>query len=293
MGNKQRLWLVDNASSGSNDQDALDALHDSCGVAGFQVVQRTDFPSYELPSPAVLDAAEVGVVAVFAGDGTINATINHLAGWSGAVLVLAGGTMNLLYHRLHGQRDMHEVVCAAAAGKSRRIRAPIVKSGEWRGLAGVMAGPGTSWNGVREAMRDNSIVEMAGNTVQAIEQTLGGAMIVCVDPPLGRRSGYPLVLLHPAEQGIEVVGYHADTMRQYLEQSVALLKRDFREGPHDDLGTVERVVLTSTDGRKFGLLVDGEPEQGEEVRVAFELARSEVDLLATEPGPEAAPSTDG
>ena len=107
------VWLVSNASSGSNDDAALAALEDGCGRHGFHVAQRTVFPEQDLPTPAVLDAAGIDRVAVFAGDGTINTLIAGLAGWSGAVLVLPGGTMNLLYHRVHGDRARRR--CAVPA----------------------------------------------------------------------------------------------------------------------------------------------------------------------------------
>lgn len=282
MDTSRPIWLVDNSSSGSNDQEALRLLEETCGDAGFHVAHRTQFPRYDLPNQAMLDAAGIETLAVFAGDGTINAAINHLAGWGGAVLVLRGGTMNLLYHRLHGQREMAEVIAAAAAGRTLRTRPAIVRTGDRRALAGLMAGPGTSWNHVREAMRENSILHMAEHTIEALGQTMSGAMIICAEPPLGRREGYPLVLLTPGDEGIEVLAYHAETAKDYLGQTVALLKRDFREGPHDKLGYVQRLVLAGVDGKPFGMLVDGEPALCEETEVVFELAACEVDLLATE-----------
>jgi len=282
MEHARPIWLIDNSSSGSNDDDTLRLLEETCGKCGFHVAHRTHFPRYELPSPAMLDAAGVGTVAVFGGDGTINAAIARLAGWTGAVLVLPGGTMNLLYHRLHGDRDMDDVVSAAAAGKAERVRPAILSGADKNTLAGLMAGPGTSWNHVREAMRDTSILQMAEHAIQAIEKTLGGAMIACKEPPMGRPEGYPLILLNPHEGGIEVIAYHAETAKDYLDQSFALLKRDFREGPHEELGRSDRVVLASTDGAPFGLLVDGEPAQGEGGEMTFTLATCEVDLLATQ-----------
>ena len=105
MPGKQSLWLVVNDASGSNDEEALAALRSCCDGCGFAVEREICFPRESLPSPATLDAAGVATVAVFAGDGTVNALVAALAGWSGAVLVLPGGTINLLYHRLHGQRN--------------------------------------------------------------------------------------------------------------------------------------------------------------------------------------------
>ena len=185
MDDSRRIWLVVNASSGSNDEQALSLLEETCGDEGFVVAHRTQFPLYELPTPAMLDAAGIDLVAIFAGDGTINSAITALAGWSGAVLILPGGTMNLLYHRLHGTLEMREVICAAAQGRASRRRPGMIRGARADALAGLMAGPGTSWNGVREAMRDNAILDLAGQTIEAIEETVAGAMIAVTEPALG------------------------------------------------------------------------------------------------------------
>ena len=281
MDGKQPIWLVNNASSGSNDDTALAALDRCCGEHGFHVAHRTVFPAQDLPTPAILAAAGIDRVAVFAGDGTINTLISALAGWSGAVLVLPGGTMNLLYHRLHGDRTMEQVIAAVARGESSMRRPGVIRSAFGDAYAGMLAGPGTSWGRVREAMREANVAELAAGTVQAIEQTLAGDQIACVEPALGRPEGYPLVMLTPFDDGIEVEAYHAETAAQYLEQTWALLKRNFREGPHDVLGKATLVRLASTEGRPFGLLVDGEQAEAA-AEVEFRLAACEVDLLATE-----------
>jgi len=277
---ERRLWLVNNTSSGSNDDAALAALEKCCGEHGFRVAHRTVFPAQELPAPAMLDAAGIDTVVVFAGDGTVNSLIAALTGWGGAVLVLPGGTMNLLYHRLHGEQALEEVVAAVATGKANRRRPGVIRSRHGDAYAGVLAGPGTSWGRVREAMREYAVVELAAETVKAIQETLTGEMIACVEPKLGRPEGYPLVNLTPHDRGIEVEGYLSTTPGEYLEQAWALLKRNFREGPHDILGVANEVRLVSTQGNAFGLLIDGEQAEcgAEEV---FRLASCEVDLLAT------------
>jgi len=275
------IWLVNNASSGSNDDDALTALEQCCGQHGFRVAHRTSFPAQDLPTPAILDAAGIDRVAVFAGDGTINSLLGELSGWGGAVLVLPGGTMNLLFHRLHGDRAMEEVIAAVGSGRSVTRRPAIIRCEFGDAYAGLLAGPGTSWNQVREAMRKAAIVEVAGNTVSAIQETLSGEMIACVEPLLGRREGYPLLEMEPTEGGIEIAAYFAESPGDYLGQGLALLKRNFREGPHEVLGRVHKLRVASTQDHPFGLLIDGEPA-GVAPSVEFTLVTCEVDLIATE-----------
>lgn len=275
------IWLVNNASSGSNDDAALAALKACCGAHGFHVARRTVFPEQPLPKPAVLERAGIDLVAVFAGDGTINAAVAGLAGWNGAVLVLPGGTMNLLYHRLHGERTLEETVAAVARGAATRRRPSVIRSPYGDAFAGMLAGPGTSWGRVREAMREANVVELAAGTIEAIEETLTGELIACTSPRLGRPEGYPLLSLTPRDDTIAIEAYHAETPGEYLEQAWALLKRNFREGPHDVLGHARAVRLASTEGNPFGLLVDGEQTHAAP-EVEFALAACEVDLLATE-----------
>lgn len=273
-------WLITNAASGSNNEAAVEALKQACADAGMTIAGHTTFPDAPVPSAQELAAAGAGVVMVYAGDGTINATISALAGWDGAILVLKGGTMNLLYHRLHGDQEVEQVIAAVARGAVQQVRPGVVHSPHGQALAGLMAGPGTSWCDVREAMRDGAVVDLAATAVKALEQSLGGATIACRDPALGRPEGYPLVMLTPQDDGIVVEAYHSESTADYLAQGWALLKRDFRQGPHTDLGTVRRLVLASTDGLPFGLLIDGEPrETGSEVELT--LANCGVDLLAT------------
>ncbi len=282
MTDKRAIWLVNNSASGSNDEGALGALEQCCGEHGFHVAHRTIFPAQDLPTPAILDAAGIDRLAVFAGDGTINSTLAALAGWGGAVLILPGGTMNLLYHRLHGEREMEQVVARAASGDCRMHRPGIIRSEQGSAYAGLLAGPGTSWNRVREAMRKTAIVEMAENTVAAIQETIGGELIACVEPPLGQPEGYPLLMLDPLEDAIEIVAFHAKSPGDYLEQGWALLRRNFREGPHEVLGRVGQLRLGSTRGGAFGLLIDGEPANAG-ASAEFTFTQCEVDLIATQP----------
>jgi hypothetical protein len=280
MDGRRPIWLVNNASSGSNDANGLAALDECCGSNGFHIAHRTVFPAQDLPTPAILDAAEVDCVAVFAGDGTVNALVAALAGWGGAVLVLPGGTMNLLYRRLHGDREIEAVIAAAARGEARLHRPGMIRHRSGDALAGVLAGPGTSWGEVREAMREGAPMQLAGSAVNAVQETLVGEQIACTQPPLGQREGYPLINLTPTDEGIVIDAYHAQSLKDYFDQTLALVKRDFRQGPHDSLGTVDELRLASIGGTPFGLLLDGEAAEcgAEEV---FQLVKSEVDLLAT------------
>lgn len=282
MTGTHRLWLVVNPASGSNSPVAMNALEACCGDNGFALDRCIAFPDESLPDAAALEAAGVDTVAVYAGDGTVNAAVTGLYGWAGAILVLPGGTMNLLAKRLHGESPTEEIVARAGAGAVRRVRPRVARTAHGDALAGLLAGPGTAWYAVREAMRDIDIAGMAGSAGEALAETTTGA-VHCADPPLGLEDGYPLIEITPGQWGLQIDAYHADNTGEFLQQGWALLRRQFREGPHDRLGLVDRLEVADRDGRPIGLLIDGEHAQGRP-REEFTVAACEVDLLATQNG---------
>lgn len=289
MMKSQDIWLVNNPASGSNDQDALDALTGQCDAAGLCLTRRIAFPHQDLPAPGELDAAGIRTVAVFAGDGTVNALVTALQGWSGAILVLPGGTMNLLSKRLHGPRSSDEIVQSLIRGDARRIRPSIVhcvtgsdaeNAPTGTALAEVLAGPATAWSEAREAFRDRDIAAVVEDAIEAASQSIDGVRVHCADPAKGRGDGYPLLMVTPQRKEFSVKAYHADRFMEYAQQGMAILGHRFRDGPHEELGKFSQMMVKSADETAIPMLIDGEPVHGSG-SVRFVLAECGVDLIAT------------
>ncbi len=274
------IWLVVNDSSGSNSPRALEELQSCLAEHGFPVQRLTRFPADDLPDAATLATEAIPTVAVYAGDGTVNACISRLYGWEGAVLVLPGGTMNMLSQRLHREADMWTIVERVAAGAARTVRPSVVRCRHGDAFAGFLAGPGTAWGDVREAMREVDIGGIVETASDALSRTTGGSMVHCREPALGRTGGYPLLELTPGEWGVQIDAFHAESAGEFVQQGWALLRRRFREGPHDRLGLVDKAVLEDSDKDGIGILIDGEAVTGGS-REEIAVARCEVDLLAT------------
>ena len=276
-------WLLANAASGSNTPATIDRLKECLTDNGIVVDRTVAFPDVPLPSVAELDAAGMPLLIVYTGDGTLNAALTKLRGWSGAVLVLPGGTMNLLSKRLHGDHAPAEIVAVVAGGGARRRRVTLIAGECGDAYAGLLAGPGTHWGTVREAMRELDIAGIASGTAEALAKSTGDTTVIAASPPLGSREGYPLIELTPGEHGIQINGYSATTPGEWAAQGWALLRRQFREGPHDRLGVVGEVTLENIDKSPLQVLLDGERcDAGSSG--TFRVALSEVDLLATHHG---------
>ena len=279
-----KTWLVVNSRSGSNDGAGLRALDQSLAAHGLGEERRIEFPADDLPTARELEDGNVSCLIVFTGDGSLNAVIEAASGWDGEILVLPGGTMNLLNVRLHGEEaTCEDVLDRIARGAYRAIRPLMACCDAGRAHAGLLVGPGTAWAGVREAMRDFDVASLAQGASDALAETTGGARVRMVDPAIGDQEGYPLIELTPSHRGMQTDGYPLENAGEFLQQSWAVLRRRFREGPHQRLGLLDRLVIENCAGEPLNILIDGEPAQLES-RAEFTVAECPVDLLATAHG---------
>lgn len=275
------IWLVTNAASGSNSDEAVQDVTASLEAIGCAPDRLIRFPDEELPTGDDLTRAGVRTLAVFTGDGTINAAATMAEGWDGAILVLPGGTMNLLSKALHGDVPPEAIAGHLAAGTFRRIGQPAVSTSQGTALVEVLAGPGAMWADVREGVRDFDLAAIAETFTNALRETREGPGVKVADPAAGKPDGYRALRIAPQGNGLHVDGYDFVDLADFAAQGFAILvKRDFRQGPHDDLGWFDTVECKSD--APIALMIDGERRQGK-LRERFERIVFPVDFIATRP----------
>ncbi|MDT0576158.1 diacylglycerol kinase family protein [Croceicoccus sp. F390] len=262
MAHDNTLWLVINKASGSHEQARMELVLGRLGEAGRMPVRTLDCHGDDMPDVAALIEAQVDTLAVHGGDGTINSVTTRLEGWHGQVLALPGGTANLLCSELYGDLGIETILDHFAAGSLQRRRIGGVACDSGFALAEILAGPGAKWADVREDMRNHDLAAMVSNTIEAASQSIAGPMVHVTDPKLGRAEGYAAIRLAPDAHTIMVEGYVAATISDYLAQGAALLRRNFREGPHDDLNSATLVQCRADSGDTIDLMIDGEQCRG-------------------------------
>jgi hypothetical protein len=273
-----KIWLVTNSASGSYSEQAVADLTKQFAASGLPLDHVVTIPEEDQPDRTALEAAGVDLLAIYTGDGTINGVVTGLYGWAGHVLVLHGGTQNLLAKALHGESDPGAIVEAVGGRQARLVRRELIRTSQGDALCEVLAGPGAKWSDLREAMREGDLGGMATTLGDAIGQSAGGAAVRIVEPALGKPDGYPAVRIHPADGRMVVDGYSADTLADYAKQGLALIRRDFREGPHDELGDNPAIVCQADE--PIELMIDGERRTGAQ-RERFEIQKCPVEFLAT------------
>lgn len=273
------LWLVTNAASGSNSDASVNDLAASLAAAGCTPARIIRFPDDELPDRADLEAAGVATLAIFTGDGTANSAASRLEGWDGAILIFPGGTQNLLSKALHGDVTTEAITGSLASGAHRLVRRRVVRTSQGAGLVEVLVGPGALWADVREGLRDFNIGAIADTFGNAMRETREGPGVVLADPETGKPDGYRAIRFVPGNGRMEADGYDFTDLADLAAQGFAMLvKRDFRQGPHDHLGSFDKAICRSE--APIALMIDGERSQGsfEEHFACEEFA---VDFIAT------------
>ena len=246
-----KLWLITNPHSGSAAGEKCAAIEAVCEDKGLAFAGRTNFPDEPLPGPDQLGDADT--VLLFAGDGTINAALRKLEGWDGAVLILPGGTMNMLAKRLHGTADAGDIVHAAHA-EERTTALPYIEAGEERAFVGVIAGPVTAWAEAREAVREGDLAKLPAAAAAAWsrswEQEVAlhdGEML------LGR---YNAVYAEPRQGGLAVAGIAAERIADLAKLGWAWIAGDWRAAAPVDDRLTSAAILSADGGVKA--LFDGE-----------------------------------
>jgi len=197
----KNLWFITNPQSGSATQEKCAALEAVFEERGLALAGRTGFPADAIPDAATLDAAEVDTVVLFAGDGTINAALCALADWSGAFLILPGGTMNMLAKILHGDADPAAIV-HSAHGAARRVALPYIEAGPHRAFVGLIIGPAAHWGRAREAARAGRVARLAGALRNAWRRTFGRGIRLRGIADMDRR--YQAIFVAPTDATLQV-----------------------------------------------------------------------------------------
>lgn len=267
-------WLIANRTSGSHDPALCDAIEQAVEEYSGEAVRIVSLPDDPLPSVAEAEASGTELVVIFTGDGTVSMAVAALEGWQGDLLVLPGGTMNLLSRKLHGEQEPLAILKAALKPDAQRVIPPIAEGHGLRSLVGIVAGPTAAWGEVREDMRRLDVGGLIESVPQALQETLQGDPVF-VD---GVEGEFQAVFIDPREEGLSINGIHAGTAAELLQHGWAWLKGDFREGPHTPLICAEEVILKRAGN--FALLVDGEQAEAASP-CRFKWAKCRSQFIAT------------
>lgn len=166
--------------------------------------------------------------------------------------------MNLLSRRLHGDMTLAALLPKMKSGELEAAKIPVICAENTEILTGLTAGPSTHWGKVREGIRQGDISGLTEVVPAAWAETLADDGVWIEGHQMQAYAG---IFVEPVDgEKLSVIAFRANTLGDMVGHGIAWLRRDFREGPRDDLGTMAEVTILGDDP-ETGVLIDGEYDE--------------------------------
>ena len=245
------LWFVYNPGSHSVSPEVLDRVRETIFRNGGTLAGETQFPDDDMPGIADLEAAGVDTLIALGGDGTITCAATRLAEWQGRLLVLPGGTMNLIPRMLHKELEP-DLVIARAFAHPEVVALPYVAIEDHRSFARVIAGPAAAFVHLREDLRAGRLRRL-WRTWRTSWQILWSRTVAIADQP----GHYRAIFIRAGEDD----RVHIDATPKTGRFKTLRMARSWLVDLVGDAGGNEELVLETAElrsSRPIRMVLDGE-----------------------------------
>lgn len=268
-----------NPKSGSVPPDARERLMaalQEAGVNGAELIE-TD-PDDCNGQLARLAETRPDLFVVWGGDGTIRAALSIVGPTTPNLLLLPGGTMNLLPRAIHGEKAWDQVLRDVMA-EPKRID---LSAGSVNGhlfYCAMLAGAPAQFAEVRESLRRGDIAKAAASTATAIEtlrnlhleaRYADGYAFKDSRLPTSSIVGAIIGSLTKAGHGMEVASLANPTTTGALNVVWTSFFTDWRNAPGVEVAPATSLDIGNDDGGDIPVIADGEPiESAPRLEVTF------------------------
>lgn len=268
-----------NPNSGSVSADGAERLRaalEAAGVRGADILQ-TDGDDF-IGQLKTVAAQSPDLFVVWGGDGTLKAALETVGQATPNLLLLPGGTMNLLPKSIHGEKTWDQIVSDVIAAPKRTFL-PAGKVNDELFFCAMLAGAPAHFAEARESLRRGELVKAAAEAKVAMD-TLnslhldarygdgysfdGGRL------PTTSIIGAVVGSLTKEGKGMEVAALASPTAGGALNVVWTSFFSDWRSAPGVTVVPATSLEIGNGDGGDIPVIVDGEHiEAGPKVRVSF------------------------
>jgi diacylglycerol kinase family enzyme len=268
-----------NPKSGSVPADARERLTAVLAEAGINDAEliETDPDDCDGQLRKLAEMAP-DLFVVWGGDGTIRAALSTVGPTTPNLVLLPGGTMNLLPRAIHGEKAW-DVVLRDVLAAPKRIDLPAGEVNGQRFYCAMMAGAPAHFAEVRESLRRGEIVKAAAATSSAMEilksmhlEASYGDGYSFVDSRLPTSSviGALIGSLTRSGEGMEVASLANPTATGALNVVWTSFFTDWRNAPGVEVAPATSLDISGGDGQEIPIIADGEPvDSAQRVKVSF------------------------
>ena len=265
-----------NPAAGSVTADGGDKLRAVLEEAGVREAELIELDREDCESQLKqLATSSSDLFVVWGGDGTLRTALT-LVGQTPNLLLLPGGTMNLLTKSIHGDKSWDVILKEVLASPKRKV-IPAGKANDEHFYCAMLAGAPARFAEAREALRRGELVKAAVEARAALD-TLNNLHLDARyrDGYTFERENLPTtsiigVLVGPMARDaeMEVAALEEPTTGGALNVIWSSFVSDWRGAPGVTVVPARSLVIESGDG-DIPIIVDGEAlEAGDTVRVSY------------------------
>lgn len=257
-----------NPKSGSVPPDArekLTAVLAECGVSGADLIE-TD-PADCDGQLRELAARSPDLFIVWGGDGTIRAALSLVGPSTPNLLLLPGGTMNLLPRAIHGEKTWDAII-RDVLHAPRGMALPAGQMNGEKFYCAMLAGAPARLAEVRENLRKGDLGKAAGAAAGALETVKSlqlkaryadGYAFADERLPTSSVVGAIIGSLTKTGSGMEVASLANPTATGALNVMWTSLFTDWRNAPGVEVAPATTLDIGNDDGGDIPMIIDGEP----------------------------------
>jgi len=257
-----KLAAIINPMSRTVPADAAEALETAVRDAGHDLVLMrcsADDLSTNVNEAAGSDA---DAVIAWGGDGTLACALTACGAADIPVLVLPGGTMNMLPHRLHGKTDDWQDIL------NRTLADPVADTigagmiGEQRFYVAALFGRLTAFAESREAMRQGALLEAAqaviGNQVLDVKTRLRITSRHKSGEKLTSAVAAAIVVSDEEVPALEVAAVDPESTFELLATAVDAMMHGWRDAEPVERDISRSITIHDLGDGKIPATLDGE-----------------------------------
>ncbi len=265
-----------NPAAGSVSTDGGDKLRAALEEAGVREPELVELDREDCSNQLTrLAAAAPDLLVVWGGDGTLRSALT-LVGQTPNLLLLPGGTMNLLTKSIHGDKPW-DVILKEVLASPKRTVIPAGKANDEQFFCALLAGAPARLAEAREALRRGELVKAAVEARAALD-TLNNLNLEARyrDGYSFERATLPLtstigVLVGPLARDaeMEVAALSEPTPGAALSIIWSSFMSDWRSAANVTVVPARSLVIESGEGH-IPVIIDGEAiEVGDTLRVSY------------------------
>jgi len=268
-----------NPRSGSVPADARDRMKSLLGEHGIVDVDLIETDPDDGPGQIkALAQKQPDLFLVWGGDGTIRSALSLAGPITDRLLILPGGTMNLLPKAVHGEKPWDQIVRDVLKGHETRTLSAGDVNGEHFYCA-MLAGAPARFAEVRENLRKGDIGAAAAGAAGAIDTLKSlhlaasyadGYSFVDSSLPVSSVVGAVIGSLTRAGRGMEVASLANPSATGALNVVWTSFFTDWRKADGVETAPAVSLEIGNDDGGDIPMIADGEPvEPAPVARVTF------------------------